>query len=86
MKQVFGDVTEHATHDINSVSIIETAAEKWVALTCRVANTSLMYELGIAHTVGKDQKLINYSLMNFIIHIFLLRTLPEIKTDTIYRL
>jgi predicted nucleotidyltransferase component of viral defense system len=38
VKQVLGDSVDHAEFNVNSVAIIETAAEKWVALTRRVAN------------------------------------------------
>jgi len=39
IKQVFGDKIEHPEFPVNSVAVIETAAEKWVALTRRVATS-----------------------------------------------
>jgi predicted nucleotidyltransferase component of viral defense system len=40
IKQILGDKVEHTEFDVNTVAIIETAAEKWVALTRRVALSS----------------------------------------------
>jgi hypothetical protein len=39
IKQVLGDKVEHPVFPVNSVAIIETAAEKWVGLTRRVATS-----------------------------------------------
>jgi len=39
VRQVFGDKVEHLQVPVKSVAIIETAAEKWVALTRRVATS-----------------------------------------------
>jgi len=40
IKQVLGDKVNHPEFPVNSVAIIETAAEKWVGLTRRVATTA----------------------------------------------
>jgi len=40
IKQTLGDKVEHAEFPVNSVAIIETAAEKWVGLTRRVATST----------------------------------------------
>ena len=37
IRQIFGDKIKHSEFPVNSVAIIETAAEKWVGLTRRVA-------------------------------------------------
>lgn len=39
IRQVFGDKVTHPEFPVNSVAIIETAAEKWVGLTRRVATS-----------------------------------------------
>jgi len=39
IKQTLGDKVEHPEFPVNSVAIIETAAEKWVGLTRRVATS-----------------------------------------------
>ncbi len=39
IRQVFGDKVDHPEFPVNSVAIIETAAEKWVGLTRRVATS-----------------------------------------------
>lgn len=39
LKQVLGDKVQHPEFLVNSVAIIETAAEKWVGLTRRVATS-----------------------------------------------
>ena len=39
IKQTLGDKVEHPEFSVNTVAIIETAAEKWVALTRRVASS-----------------------------------------------
>ncbi len=39
VRQVFGDKVEHLEFSVKSVAVIETAAEKWVALTRRVATS-----------------------------------------------
>jgi predicted nucleotidyltransferase component of viral defense system len=37
IQQVLGDKVQHPITQVNSISVIETAAEKWVALTRRIA-------------------------------------------------
>lgn len=40
IRQVFGEKIDHPEFFVNCVAIIETAAEKWVGLTRRVANST----------------------------------------------
>lgn len=40
IKQTLGDKVDHAEFSVSSVAIIETAAEKWVGLTRRVATST----------------------------------------------
>lgn len=39
IQQILGDKVQHPVTQVDSVSVIETAAEKWVALTRRIATT-----------------------------------------------
>lgn len=39
IKQILGEQIEHEEYPVNSMAVIETAAEKWVGLTRRVATS-----------------------------------------------
>jgi len=51
IKQTLGNKVEHLEFPVNSVAIIETAAEKWVGLTRRVATSTHRKHYRDAHLV-----------------------------------